>query len=61
MTQSAIRGWLDREGISYGDDEPQMIELLALSLNADVVSQFIKDTGIFEALDSVAAELGRPN
>ena len=38
-----------------------MIEILPLSIDVDTVSAFIKEMGIFEALDSVSAELIRPN
>jgi hypothetical protein len=57
MVQQAIRGILDGEGFSYKPDEPQMIEILALSLNVDMVENFIRQSGMFEKLERAAAQL----
>ena len=50
--QQCIRGLLDEQGFSYAENEPQMIEVLALALDAAIVEIFIQESGIFEALDS---------
>jgi hypothetical protein len=49
--QQCIRGLLDEQGFSYEANEPQMIEVLALALDAALVESFIQKSGIFEDLD----------
>jgi hypothetical protein len=51
QTQRFIKGLLDVDGVSYATDDPQMIEILALTLNVDMVETFIKEKKTFEALD----------
>jgi hypothetical protein len=51
MMQECIRGLLDEQGFSYEANEPQMIEVLSLALEATLVDSFIQKSGIFEDLD----------
>jgi len=51
QTQLFIKGLLDADGFSYALDDPQMIEILALTLDVDRVEAFIKEKKMFEALD----------
>jgi hypothetical protein len=53
-TLQYIRGLLDADGYTYGDRDPEMIEILALSSNIDLVRTFIIENGIFEKLDRLA-------
>jgi hypothetical protein len=46
-----IEGLLDTERLFYDADEPQRIEILALSLNLDMVHAFISENKIFEKMD----------
>jgi hypothetical protein len=59
MTQQYVKGALDRAGYSYDADEPQIIEVLALSLHAAIVEQFIKDSRSFDALDRASKTMRR--
>jgi hypothetical protein len=54
MTQAFISGTLDDEGYRYDVDEPLRIELVALTVQIDVVEAFIKQSGIFGDLDRAA-------
>ena len=42
--QRYIKGWLDADGYAYDSDDLKMIDLLALSLNIDMVHTFITDS-----------------
>jgi hypothetical protein len=52
--QLYVRGLLDSQGFSYEADDPRTIEILALTINFDVVHSFIENNGIFDKLDRAA-------
>lgn len=54
-----IEGFLDVNQIAYEADEPEMIDVLALTINIEVVEAFIKDNSIFEKLDAIEPQIGR--
>jgi hypothetical protein len=49
-----ICGVLEAEGLSYEPNEPQLIEGLAVTLNSELVDDFIRHNGIFEQLDQLS-------
>jgi hypothetical protein len=58
--QRYIRGWLDADGYAHEPDDLKMIDILALSLNIDMVHTFITESGIFEQLDRASAAMSGP-
>ena len=61
MTQSAIKGFLDQGGFSYEANDPQTIEISALSLSLDTVEAFIQETDVLKEFDRAADRLPRRN